>query len=198
VAILVDKDRKREQIALSCKDLIISSNINSLTISAITKEAGIGKGTFYEYFKDKDELVFTLVTILMQIYNEKTEAKLKAVKSTKEKLKLFAAFYYNKEDSDLRAIYNQFLAISILSPDNSMKEFQTECNLKYKDWLKDILQEGVKNQELPPQVIEQADGLFIAIKGLYVTYLTTNSIPNLQEAIDGYLESMYSLMRGLK
>jgi len=196
LAIIVDKDKKREQIALSCKNLIISSNINSLTIAAIAKEAGIGKGTFYEYFKDKEELVFTLVSILMQDYNQKTEAKLQALATTKEKLKLFAAFFYSKEDADLRAIYNQFIAISIVSPNALMLDFQTKCFLQYKDWLKEILQEGIKNKELPDVAINLVDGLFVTVKGLYITSITTNAIPNLKIAIDDYVESMFNLMRG--
>ena len=33
------------------------ADLNSLTVSEITKRAGIGKGTAYEYFSDKEEMI---------------------------------------------------------------------------------------------------------------------------------------------
>ena len=33
------------------------ADLNSLTVSEITKRAGIGKGTAYEYFTDKEEMI---------------------------------------------------------------------------------------------------------------------------------------------
>ena len=195
MAIIVDKEKKKAEIALACKDLIISSNINSLTISAIAKEAGIGKGTFYEYFKDKYELIFELVSILLQEYNKITEAKLKKATNIKDKLKIFASFYYDSDYRELRELYNQFIAISIISSDKEMLEFQTECFNKYKNWLRDILDSEVKEQNLPKMILDMADILFITVDGLYKTSITTNAISNLEEAIDDYIEFMIILIK---
>ncbi|HHD75009.1 MAG TPA: TetR/AcrR family transcriptional regulator [Nitratifractor sp.] len=69
LAIVVDKEQKRRDIALACKDVIIKSGVQEPTIATLAKSAGIGKGTFYEYFKSKDELLFELVHILMEEHN---------------------------------------------------------------------------------------------------------------------------------
>lgn len=195
MAIIVDKEKKKAEIALACKDLIISSNINSLTISAIAKEAGIGKGTFYEYFKDKYELIFELVSILLQEYNKITEAKLKEATNIKDKLKIFASFYYDIDYKELRELYNQFIAISIISSDKEMLEFQTECFNKYKNWLRDILESEVREQNLPKMILDIVDILFITVDGLYITSITTNAISNLEDAINNYIEFMITLIK---
>jgi len=195
LAIIVDKEKKKAEIALACKDLIISSNINSLTISAIAKEAGIGKGTFYEYFKDKYELIFELVSILLQEYNKITEAKLKEATNIKDKLKIFASFYYDIDYKELRELYNQFIAISIISSDKEMLEFQTECFNKYKNWLRDILESEVREQNLPKMILDIVDILFITVDGLYITSITTNAISNLEDAINNYIEFMITLIK---
>jgi AcrR family transcriptional regulator len=195
LAIIVDKEKKKAEIALACKDLIISSNINSLTISAIAKEAGIGKGTFYEYFKDKYELIFELVSILLQEYNKITEAKLKEATNIKDKLKIFASFYYDSDYKELRELYNQFIAISIISSDKEMLEFQTECFNKYKNWLRDILESEVREQNLPKMILDIVDILFITVDGLYITSITTNAISNLEDAINNYIEFMITLIK---
>jgi len=95
LAIIVDKEQKRKDIALSCKELILENGINNLTVSQVAKSAGIGKGTVYEYFKNKDEIVFELVNVLMQEHNEIKEKKLLDVTSTKAKAKVFFDFFYN-------------------------------------------------------------------------------------------------------
>ncbi|WP_434658776.1 TetR/AcrR family transcriptional regulator [Sulfurimonas sp. NW9] len=71
LAIIVDKEQKKKDIALGTKALILKDGINNITIAQIAKAANIGKGTVYEYFKNKDEVVFELVEILMQEHNER-------------------------------------------------------------------------------------------------------------------------------
>ncbi len=71
MAIIVDKEQKKKDIALSIRELLLNNGINNITISQIAKNASIGKGTIYEYFSNKNEIVFELVEILMQEHNEK-------------------------------------------------------------------------------------------------------------------------------
>ena len=73
MAIIVDKEQKKKDIALGTKALILEHGISNLTISQIAKAANIGKGTVYEYFKNKDEIVFELVEILMDEHNLQKE-----------------------------------------------------------------------------------------------------------------------------
>ena len=49
-----DKRARIEQTALA---LFLQNGIENTSINQITKQAQIAKGTFYLYFKDKDELV---------------------------------------------------------------------------------------------------------------------------------------------
>lgn len=43
-------------------------DLNSLTVSEITKRAGIGKGTAYEYFSDKEEMIAKALFYDMEIF----------------------------------------------------------------------------------------------------------------------------------
>lgn len=44
------------------------ADLNSLTVSEITKKAGIGKGTAYEYFSDKEEMIAKAVFYHAEIF----------------------------------------------------------------------------------------------------------------------------------
>ena len=51
---IVDKEQKRREIALSCSNLIHEIGIRKLTVAQVAITAGIGKGTIYEYFENKE------------------------------------------------------------------------------------------------------------------------------------------------
>ena len=157
MAIVVDKEKKRRQIALSCKDLVIDRGLKDITITQIAKEAGIAKGSFYDYFENKEDLVFEIVTFLIEEYNAKMSDRLKSIDDIKEKLKVFASFYYSKDDFELRKLYKEFIAISLTTPNNQMIEFQTKCNDIYRNWLKDMIQEAIDKGELDSSVLELTD-----------------------------------------
>lgn len=194
MAIIVDKEQKKKDIALACKSIIIENGINDLTIAKIAQTAGIGKGTFYEYFKSKEELLFELVNILMHHHNIAQEQKLSKVQSTQEKIKIFADFFYSEESIDLRVLYKMFTGISLLSPQNEMIDFQTECFNYYYQWFERLIEEGISKKEILPQTKLMAKGIFSTAKGMFIASETTCSIDNLQEEIELYIDTLFEFV----
>ena len=192
MAIVVDKKMKRRDIALSCKDLVVSCALKDISIAKLAKEAGIAKGSFYDYFENKEDLIFEIVSILMQEYNKQLEIKLESANSSKAKLKIFASFFYNDDYIELRGLYKEFVAISLVNPSKQMIEFQTKCYILYRDWLAAIIQEAVDNKEMNKSSLNMVDGLFATVKGLYISYEITDAIANLQEAIDSYIDTLFN------
>ncbi|MCM1173433.1 MAG: TetR/AcrR family transcriptional regulator [Blautia sp.] len=47
------------------------ADLNSLTVSEITKKAGIGKGTAYEYFSDKEEMIAKAIFYNVEMFCER-------------------------------------------------------------------------------------------------------------------------------
>jgi len=54
---IVDKSQKRRQIINSAVKVFARQGLNDFKMIDIARQAGLGKGTIYEYFKSKDELV---------------------------------------------------------------------------------------------------------------------------------------------
>ena len=54
----VDENKKQKKLALlnTAYELFTTKGINSTAISDIVKQAGVAKGTFYLYFKDKYDI----------------------------------------------------------------------------------------------------------------------------------------------
>jgi AcrR family transcriptional regulator len=194
MAIIVDKVQKRKNIAIACKDLFVKNGIKDLTISQIAQTAGIGKGSLYDYFKNKDDIVFEIVDILLHEHNLIKEEKIINANTTKEKIKIFFNFFYDSEDLELRQLYKEFVSISLVTPEEAMLEHHTECFENYYSWLKNIIKDGIEKKEIKPIALKLAKGLFVLGDGIFIASSVTNAIPDVQKEIDDYIDTLYQLI----
>ena len=194
MAIIVDKVQKKRDIALSCKSLFIQKGINHITIAEVAKTAGVGKGTIYEYFKNKEEIVFEITNIMMQEHEEKLQREIAKMNSTKDKIKKFSEFFYDEDDFELREIYKEFTSISLINPNDEMIAFQTEANNHFFNLFKSVIEDGVKSHELIPESLSLAQGIFSTGKGLFIMSTITNSIDDLKKELDLYIDTIFKLM----
>ena len=88
---IIDKEEKRCDIALSAITLFCEKGIQQTSIDQIAKSAGVAKGTIYLYFKNKEEIVFTIWDILTQQHEEVFYTRINSNMSAKEKI----LEYYN-------------------------------------------------------------------------------------------------------
>lgn len=194
MAIIVDKVQKRKEIALSCKELFVNNSINDLTISQVAKTAGVGKGTIYEYFKNKEDIVFEIVNILLQEHNEQKHQKMQALHSTKEKIKTFFYVFYNEEDEQLRKIYKEFLSISLMDYNKEMMQFQTQCATTYFHWFEEIIEEGIEKGQLIKDAKKLARGLFVVGEGMFISSEVTTTIGDLKKEFDLFFDTLFDLI----
>lgn len=194
MAIIVDKVQKRRDIALSCKDLFIQKGLKDLTISEVAKTAGIGKGTVYEYFENKEDIIFEIANLLMTEHRIHKEQLLLSLDTTREKVKAYLNFYYNPADVELRNIYKEFIAASIISPSAKMIKFQTELCSFYAKWLGHIIQEGIDKGELIPESIQFTQSIFSVGDGLFISNIMTNNYLNIEYELNNYIDTLFTLI----
>ena len=194
MAIIVDKVQKRKDIALSCKEIFFQNGINGLTISQIAKTAGVGKGTIYEYFKNKEDIIFEIVNVLIYERNLIVEKQLSSVKTTKEKIKLFSKFFYSDEDLEMRQLYKEFISVSLSNPDREMIEFQSACSMDYFNWFEQLIESGVKNGELIAGSQKFSRGLFALSEGIFIKSQVTNLYDDVEEEIHKFIDALFELI----
>lgn len=125
-----NKQKKRSALLSHAFSLFINKGINNTTISEIVEHAGVGKGTFYFYFKDKEDLIEKLISQkaeqllinAVHVLNEHTE-----VVTVEDKLILIA-------DSLLEQLNN----------DSGLLKFINK-NLNYGMYKKALSREDVKS-----------------------------------------------------
>ncbi|MFI3227458.1 MAG: TetR/AcrR family transcriptional regulator [Clostridia bacterium] len=64
------KITKRDLILQNAIEIFCDNGFERTTISGVAKQAGIGKGTVYEYFKSKEELFASCVQTMLDYYNK--------------------------------------------------------------------------------------------------------------------------------
>lgn len=169
MAIIVNKEEKRRNIALSCRELLLEQGINSLTISHIAQTAGVGKGTIYEYFENKEDIVFEIITTFIADHEKKLLALLDESITTKEKL--FHFFYFLFEDELARKhlkVYKEFLAISLTNEPEEMLIFSEECREKFTMILDQIIEAGRTSGEIEKSIPISTSSLALFTTGLVV------------------------------
>lgn len=115
-----------------------NSNIENIKVSDIAKAAGIGKGTIYEYFKSKDEIIARSIIYNFKIDIINTIEAIKEVSTFKEQCNHL--FHYSISSGkfifpSLRILYNQVIPKEL----NSILQEDFEEILELKTQLYNLL-----------------------------------------------------------
>lgn len=102
-----NKQKKRTALLSHAFSLFMNQGIGNTTISEIAQHAGVGKGTFYFYFKDKEDLIEKLIAqkaeqLLLNAMNA-LEAHPETVK-VEDKLVLIADSLLEQLNNDSRLL----------------------------------------------------------------------------------------------
>jgi len=192
MAIKVDKEKKRNDIACACKELLLEHGIKDLTISQIAKTANVGKGTIYEYFKNKEDIVFEIITVFIAEYEKRLLEMADEDISTKEKLFHFFSMIHGDEDGDKQmSIYREFLAIAMTQGTPEMVLFNMRCRTVFSDILGRIIDKGIENSEIDETFHKMKSALLTFKLGLVVEIQTADLDP--EKEVEQFLDTLFTL-----
>ena len=193
MAIIVDKEKKRTDIACSCKEILLEYGIKNLTISQIAKTAGVGKGTVYEYFKNKEDIVFEIITSFVAEHETKLHEIISLDMSTKDKIFHFFYLLYEHEDSNKQLnIYREFLAISMTNGTKEMINYNIVCREKFTSILNQIIKDGIEKNELHAEAQGLISALVTFKLGLVIEAYTVSL--DAKDEITLFLDALFKLI----
>jgi len=193
MAIVVDKEKKRTDIACSCKEILLEYGIKNLTISQIAKTAGVGKGTVYEYFKNKEDIVFEIITSFVAEHETKLHEIISLEMSTKDKIFHFFYLLYEHDDSNKQLnIYREFLAISMTNGTKEMINYNIVCREKFTSILNQIIKDGIEKNELHAEAQGLISALVTFKLGLVIEAYTVSL--DAKDEITLFLDALFKLI----
>jgi len=194
VAIIVDKVKKRRDIALSCNDLLLAKGIKKLTIAEVAKTAGVSKGSIYDYFENKEDIVFEIIRSHISAYQVELNEKINTNASTREKVFLLFDFILsdNEEFEKHQNIYKEYMSIDIAGECENMCSFDNECGVFFKSILTAFVEDGIEKGDIIESSKDLIEGLLAVEKGFLVIKWTENK--DVKNSFRTFLNTIFNLI----
>ena len=178
MAKIIDKDEKRCDIALASIALFCEKGIQQTSIDQIAKSAGVAKGTIYLYFKNKEEIVFTIWNIITQQHEESFKKRTTENMSTKEKILEYFNFNECQEEFDKEQIlilFQHFVSSMLIDKTQLYTAYFESFFQKDYDFISSCLKEGIKKGEFFIDDIDMlTNNIIMLLKGLLVKAKASN------------------------
>lgn len=167
---IVNKSNKRAKIAGKCTDLFIEKGCANLTVTEAAKAAGIGKGTVYDYFDSKEDIVFEIMKETQKQYDLDILAKIKKAKTPKDKvIALFdLCILQDPETVKRRKVFKEFLLVCRNRPQEEISCIKIDSKSKYIHLLEEIIEEGINSKVLKEEARTFVEGLFLMAEGYLI------------------------------
>lgn len=194
MSIIVNKVQKRRDIALSCNDLLLEKGIKKLTIAEVAITAGVSKGSIYDYFENKEDIVFEIIRSHTSAYQVELNRKINPEASTREKVFLLFDFILNENEEfqKQQSIYREYMSIDIAGECKNMYDFDNECGIFFKSILEVFIQDGINKGELISVSKNLIDGLLAVEKGFLVIKWTENK--DVKQSFKIFLNTIFDLI----
>lgn len=160
-------------------------DITTLKVADITKQAGIGKGTAYEYFSSKDEIIAKALRWDLQQQLEGIENSLKQVHSMKEQI--FMGLNWIEQ-----SVHRKSMVIHFMRASSKMEKLQNPCEYVQDEGMHEVIYklcdlvlkqgeaEGVISPTLPEFMKHYV--LISNCIGFFMMVNQTNMIPGMNPA----------------
>lgn len=156
--------KTRENIIESAKKVISEKGFKEASIQDITEKAGVAKGTFYTYFKTKEDIIKELVTTKFIRFDAGFLEK-----SLKEKIKLFTKNLMDQIQSCDVEICRQWIINNLKPVELDKIGYDSES---IRILLKDSLEKGELKKNTP---IDEIVGFIInTIYGMMLNWCMTD------------------------
>ena len=139
---------RKEQILKAAERVFARKGFHEATISEIAREAKVSDATIYEYFSNKEGLLFTIPESETQRGKEALEYNLKYIRGAANKLRGFIyhqlLFYQNNPD---------WAAVVMLILKQYRKYLETDAYQTIREWSRivtQIVEEGIDSGEFKP------------------------------------------------
>lgn len=199
----VDKDQKRRGIAAAAMAVFAEGGFEASSVREIAEKAGVGKGTIYEYFNSKEELIAISVQIWMEDMIKEVESIVGKIQEPEQKLRTYVNTMVDSFLSDDRI---STLILSIMQyfltriHDGVFGEVLQRMFSTGVDSISGILVEGMEQGVF--KITGRREAQIIAINlaafldGICIDYMVTGRSFDLRDQVDHYLA--YLLEQGIK
>ena len=139
-----EKEKKRERILKKSWELFKKNGYEETKIERITKEVGISKGSFYTYFKTKEDVLFS---ILEKIEIE-IENSINDIDTSEEPSKVLYNLLEKRVELFLGYVQNMKLENLYIMKSGQIDEFKNKITVFYTTFIKENIIKKYENKKI--------------------------------------------------
>jgi TetR/AcrR family fatty acid metabolism transcriptional regulator len=162
----------RVKIADALRLLLKEKDFNGITTAEIARQAGVTDALIYKYFKDKRDLLHQLLSEYLNQYGIQLSSDLKGIKGALNKLRKLIWSHINVYATN--RVFAKILLIEVRNHPDYYKSDTYELVRAYSNFVLEILEEGIQNNEIrkdvPVKLIRQV--ILGSIEQLCLTGIT--------------------------
>lgn len=195
-----EKQDKKELIFDALEELMVTVPYAEISVEAIAKKAGIGKGSIYYYFKSKDEILYEVIE---RSYRRITRDYFETIRnlpemSAIEKIKRLFISTVKKEFSKTER--NMLTELHILDDRDIHYKMKTIAIQEISPILTELLKEGVAEGSIRTQTPRESAEIIVAVMTLFLdeTIFTdsSESVLNKLKILSNVLETCLCTEKG--
>jgi len=160
----MEREFKRELIAQSARELFLAKSYEEVTVQDIASAAEFGKGTIYQYFSSKEEILYYLITQAIEKANNRLKNECAQQPDAYQALNI----YISQQYEHYLTVNRLFLSFLRLALEGMLKpewiDVTTALRERRQEYVAGIISRG------------QAEGIFIEADSLQLARALRNVI----------------------
>ena len=200
---LIDKDQKRRGIARAAMEVFSERGFDATSMSLVAVAAGVGKGTIYEYFDSKDEMIAAAILIWIEDIIEGARSLSQRIEDPEQRLRTFVGESMAEFTRDQSAIQTAISVFQVILSNLDSSKWFDPIQAAFKDIWKTIVQiimdgheKGVFSIEDNLEAEKIAINLVAFLDGICLHYYASGGRFDLMTQVDHYMK--YLLEESLK
>jgi AcrR family transcriptional regulator len=199
---IVNKEHRRREIAEAALGVFADKGFTEASISEVAKAAGIGKGTVYEYFDSKDELIFAALVTWAESLARQIPPEDEITASPEERLRGFAhrSVEVFLEDPRTMRIFVGLLQF-LVSDETFFQRFPVveKMSRRYREAIGAILLDGVAQGHFRKEMLDDAEqiaiNLLACFDGLGIHYYLSRNYFDLMSQVDFHIDQLIAHLK---
>ena len=200
---IVDKDLKKKEIAHIALELFSDKGFDACSINDIAQASGIAKGTVYEYFDSKEELILAALMVWVEGMESEFSTLKSATSGPEEALKKLIISTVDLFINDPRSIKLTLSIFQLMLSDSPLlknHDIIRETLQGFRHMVIELLLEGVSKGVFRPEIARDTEKIAINLMaymdGIALHYFMSNNFFNIREQVEHCMRELLSNLKG--
>jgi AcrR family transcriptional regulator len=189
---IINRENKKREILISAMGVFARQGVAKTKMIDIANEAGIGKGTIYEYFKNKDDIFFESFRYFMQQTDSIVTQRLQNIQDPVAKLEGYIDGWLESlaDSIDLVAIMMDYWAEGIRAKNEDSVFNLKKIYAEYREAIQALLDEGVTAKKFKPVDTQITASILIGmLDGIALQWIMDRELFQFTEVADAIKKS---------